>query len=203
MHYAFKKSNKGVPVTFNINQRNYHFSSPLNQSSFTRCLCTLCFSSAPPLSGVTTSPQPLRTTTTTTTTTAHWGAANTTTTTGLREGSRGVPRPPPVIPQTTSPPPLESFPLPERFCEATENRDIEWPQTQRGMLVERPCPKGTRGKHSSSGQCALCFQWPEASQENVSQFFNVSDKPPYYSLSVSNTISSQGSGTWWCRALAV
>uniref|UniRef100_A0A8C4HZ44 Adhesion G protein-coupled receptor L2a n=1 Tax=Dicentrarchus labrax TaxID=13489 RepID=A0A8C4HZ44_DICLA len=103
---------------------------------------------APPLSEVTTSPQPQKTTTTTTTTTVHWGVANTTTTTGLKEGSRGAPKPPPVIPQTTSPPPLESFPLPERFCEATEKRDITWPQTQRGMLVERPCPKGTRGTAS-------------------------------------------------------
>ncbi|XP_044057070.1 adhesion G protein-coupled receptor L2 isoform X7 [Siniperca chuatsi] len=109
---------------------------------------------APPLSEVTTSPQPQRTTTTTTTTTTvHWGVANTTTTTGLKEGSRGAPKPPPVIPQTTSPPPLESFPLPQRFCEATEKRDIMWPQTQRGMLVERPCPKGTRG--TASYLCVL------------------------------------------------
>ncbi|KAM4739058.1 adhesion G protein-coupled receptor L2 isoform 11-T12 [Anableps anableps] len=102
---------------------------------------------APPLSEITTATQPPRTTTVTTTTTAHWGATNTTTTV-LKEGSRRAPRPPPVIPQTTSPPPLESFPLPERFCKATEKRDIMWPQTQRGMLVERPCPKGTRGTAS-------------------------------------------------------
>ncbi|XP_069378037.1 adhesion G protein-coupled receptor L2 isoform X30 [Paralichthys olivaceus] len=109
---------------------------------------------APPQSEVTMSPQPQRTTTTTTTTTtAHRGVANTTTTTGLKEGSRGAPKLPPVIPQTTSPPPLESFPLPERFCEATEKRDIMWPQTQRGMLVERPCPKGTRG--TASYLCVL------------------------------------------------
>uniref|UniRef100_A0A3Q0S9G2 Adhesion G protein-coupled receptor L2 n=1 Tax=Amphilophus citrinellus TaxID=61819 RepID=A0A3Q0S9G2_AMPCI len=107
---------------------------------------------APPLSEVTTSPPP-RTTTTTTTTTVHWGVANTTTTTGLKEGSRGAPRPRPVIPQTTSPPPLESFPLPERFCKAIEKRDIMWPQTQRGTLVERPCPKGTRG--TASYLCVL------------------------------------------------
>ncbi|XP_029284858.1 adhesion G protein-coupled receptor L2 isoform X6 [Cottoperca gobio] len=108
---------------------------------------------APPLSEVTTAPLPQKTTTTTTTTTVHWGVANTTTTTGLKDGSRGAPKPPPVILQTTSPPPLESFPLPERFCEATEKRDIMWPQTQRGMLVERPCPKGTRGTASYS--CVL------------------------------------------------
>ncbi|XP_068174916.1 adhesion G protein-coupled receptor L2 isoform X7 [Antennarius striatus] len=109
---------------------------------------------APPLFEVTVSPQPQKTTaTTTTTTTAHWGVANTTTTIGPKEGSRGVPKPPPVIPQTTSPPPLESFPLPERFCKATEERDITWPQTPRGMLVERPCPKGTRG--TASYLCVL------------------------------------------------
>ncbi|KAM7409511.1 hypothetical protein PAMA_001139 [Pampus argenteus] len=108
---------------------------------------------APPLSEATVSPQPLRTTTTTTTTTVHRGVANTTTTTGLKEGNKGAPKLPPVIPQTTSPPPLESFPLPERFCEATERRDIMWPQTQRGMLVERPCPKGTRG--TASYLCVL------------------------------------------------
>uniref|UniRef100_A0A3Q2FJ43 Adhesion G protein-coupled receptor L2a n=1 Tax=Cyprinodon variegatus TaxID=28743 RepID=A0A3Q2FJ43_CYPVA len=95
---------------------------------------------------------PQRTTTVTTTTTAHRGAANTTTTV-LKEGSRRAPRPPPVILQTTSPPPLESFPLPERFCKATEKRDIMWPQTQRGMVVERPCPKGTRG--TASYLCVL------------------------------------------------
>ncbi|XP_061538889.1 adhesion G protein-coupled receptor L2 isoform X11 [Phycodurus eques] len=109
---------------------------------------------APPLSQATVSPQPLRTTTTTTTTTVRRGVANnTTTTTGPKEGSKGAARPPPVILQTTSPPPLESFPLPERFCEATERRDIMWPQTQRGMLVERPCPKGTRG--TASYLCVL------------------------------------------------
>uniref|UniRef100_A0A4W6E1L2 Adhesion G protein-coupled receptor L2 n=1 Tax=Lates calcarifer TaxID=8187 RepID=A0A4W6E1L2_LATCA len=123
--------------------------------SVTAPLHILCMLYRQPNGGnqITTSPQPQRTTTTTTTTTVHRGVANTTTTTGLKEGSRGAPKPPPVIPQTTSPPPLESFPLPERFCEATEQRDIMWPQTQRGMLVERPCPKGTRG--TASYLCVL------------------------------------------------
>uniref|UniRef100_A0A3Q1JMY6 Adhesion G protein-coupled receptor L2a n=1 Tax=Anabas testudineus TaxID=64144 RepID=A0A3Q1JMY6_ANATE len=94
-----------------------------------------------------------RTTTTTTTTTVHRGVDNTTATTAHKEGSRGAPKPPPVIQQTTSPPTLESFPLDKRFCEATEKRDIVWPQTQRGMLVERPCPKGTRG--TASYLCVL------------------------------------------------
>ncbi|XP_074077928.1 adhesion G protein-coupled receptor L2 isoform X8 [Macrotis lagotis] len=39
-------------------------------------------------------------------------------------------------------------PAQERFCEALEARGIWWPQTQRGMMVERPCPKGTRGTAS-------------------------------------------------------
>ncbi|XP_036067392.1 adhesion G protein-coupled receptor L2 isoform X19 [Oryzias melastigma] len=112
-----------------------------------------CVPYTPPLSEVTTSLQSQRTTTTSTTTTLHWGVANTTTTTVQREGSRGAPRPPPAIPQTTSPPVLESFPLPERFCKAAEKREIMWPQTQRGMLVERPCPKGTRG--TASYLCVL------------------------------------------------
>uniref|UniRef100_A0A8C7N9L8 Adhesion G protein-coupled receptor L2 n=1 Tax=Oncorhynchus kisutch TaxID=8019 RepID=A0A8C7N9L8_ONCKI len=67
--------------------------------------------------------------------------------------NRGGPKPPLEVPQTTAQPPLESFPLPERFCETTEKRDIVWPQTQRGMLVERPCPKGTRG--TASYLCVL------------------------------------------------
>uniref|UniRef100_A0A8C3TEM2 Adhesion G protein-coupled receptor L2 n=1 Tax=Chelydra serpentina TaxID=8475 RepID=A0A8C3TEM2_CHESE len=39
-------------------------------------------------------------------------------------------------------------PAQERFCEPDEARGISWPQTQRGMTVERPCPKGTRGTAS-------------------------------------------------------
>ncbi|XP_064846610.1 adhesion G protein-coupled receptor L2 isoform X1 [Oncorhynchus masou masou] len=112
---------------------------------------------APPLSEATSaSAEPLRTTTTTTTTTAarNKGVANTMTTTGPKEGNNRVgPKPPLEVPQTTAQPPLESFPLPERFCETTEKRDIVWPQTQRGMLVERPCPKGTRG--TASYLCVL------------------------------------------------
>uniref|UniRef100_A0A3B5BI13 Adhesion G protein-coupled receptor L2 n=1 Tax=Stegastes partitus TaxID=144197 RepID=A0A3B5BI13_9TELE len=48
---------------------------------------------------------------------------------------------------------LEFGPPDPRFCKATEKRDIMWPQTQRGMLVERPCPKGTRG--TASYLCVL------------------------------------------------
>lgn len=63
---------------------------------------------------------------------------------GTKEGSRG-PKPPPPVSTTKIPPVTSFFPLPERFCEPTEARGISWPQTQRGMMVERPCPKGTRG----------------------------------------------------------
>uniref|UniRef100_A0A3P8VNC9 Adhesion G protein-coupled receptor L2 n=1 Tax=Cynoglossus semilaevis TaxID=244447 RepID=A0A3P8VNC9_CYNSE len=48
---------------------------------------------------------------------------------------------------------LEFGPPDPRYCEAAERRDIMWPQTQRGMLVERPCPKGTRG--TASYLCVL------------------------------------------------
>nr|AAD05305.1 latrophilin 2 splice variant baaae [Bos taurus] len=44
-------------------------------------------------------------------------------------------------------------PAQERFCEALDARGIRWPQTQRGMMVERPCPKGTRG--TASYLCVL------------------------------------------------
>ncbi|XP_066548291.1 adhesion G protein-coupled receptor L2 isoform X6 [Amia ocellicauda] len=97
-------------------------------------------------------PELPKTTTTTTTTTSQKGLLTTTSTASPKEGNRG-PKPPPEVPETTSPPPPESFPLPERFCESTVKRDIAWPQTQRGMLVERPCPKGTRG--TASYLCVL------------------------------------------------
>ncbi|TNN22061.1 Adhesion G protein-coupled receptor L2 [Liparis tanakae] len=37
-------------------------------------------------------------------------------------------------------------PTPRRFCEETRRRAIDWPQTHTGSSVERPCPKGTRGR---------------------------------------------------------
>ncbi|XP_073767734.1 adhesion G protein-coupled receptor L2b.1 isoform X3 [Danio rerio] len=36
-------------------------------------------------------------------------------------------------------------PASRRFCEPTEKRGISWPKTHRGLTVERPCPRGTRG----------------------------------------------------------
>ncbi|XP_073705581.1 adhesion G protein-coupled receptor L2-like [Garra rufa] len=47
---------------------------------------------------------------------------------------------PPPDPSVVSPPPSS-----RRFCDGTERRGISWPQTHRGVTVERPCPKGTRG----------------------------------------------------------
>lgn len=41
-------------------------------------------------------------------------------------------------------------PTPRRFCEATRRRAIDWPQTHTGSTVERPCPKGTRGRPTFS-----------------------------------------------------
>lgn len=99
---------------------------------------------APPISEASTTPKLLKPTTTTTTTIQPRGQVTTVTTTGTRAVNK-TPKSPAVLPQTTTPPSLESFPPPERFCESVELRDILWPQTQRGMLVERPCPKGTRG----------------------------------------------------------
>ncbi|KAM8930846.1 adhesion G protein-coupled receptor L2 isoform 2-T2 [Pelodytes ibericus] len=85
--------------------------------------------------------------TTLSTTTSQKSVISTTVAAGTKEGSRGS-KPPPVISTTKNPPLTSIFPLPERFCEAKEARGIVWPQTQRGMIVERPCPKGTRGTAS-------------------------------------------------------
>ncbi|XP_076880465.1 adhesion G protein-coupled receptor L2 isoform X5 [Brachyhypopomus gauderio] len=113
---------------------------------------------ASPISEATSVPAPPRTTTTTTTTTTtsttqQKGLATTTTTTGTRAAKKPPKPPAPPPPRTTSSPPLDSFPPPARFCESVEHRDILWPQTQRGMVVERPCPKGTRG--TASYLCVL------------------------------------------------
>ncbi|XP_078264259.1 adhesion G protein-coupled receptor L2 isoform X4 [Rhinoraja longicauda] len=81
---------------------------------------------------------------TTTTTLGERALAATTLAAGGKEGSQG-PRPGPRDTATRSPPVSSLLPLPQRFCEATEARGIGWPRSQRGSMVERPCPKGTRG----------------------------------------------------------
>uniref|UniRef100_A0A8C3TDW9 Adhesion G protein-coupled receptor L2 n=1 Tax=Chelydra serpentina TaxID=8475 RepID=A0A8C3TDW9_CHESE len=88
-----------------------------------------------------------KTTVSTISTTSQKGPISTTLAGGTKEGSRG-PKPPPAVSTTKIPPVTSFFPLPERFCEPDEARGISWPQTQRGMTVERPCPKGTRGTAS-------------------------------------------------------
>ncbi|XP_030050573.1 adhesion G protein-coupled receptor L1 [Microcaecilia unicolor] len=55
------------------------------------------------------------------------------------------------LPSTRKPPSSNQHISPELFCEAKEERKVQWPATQQGMLVERPCPKGTRG--IASFQC--------------------------------------------------
>ncbi|XP_052523062.1 adhesion G protein-coupled receptor L2 isoform X5 [Tympanuchus pallidicinctus] len=96
---------------------------------------------------ITSSAELYKTTASTTSTTSQKGPVSTTLAGGTKEGSRG-PKPPPPVSTTKIPPVTSFFPLPERFCEPTEARGISWPQTQRGMMVERPCPKGTRGTAS-------------------------------------------------------
>ncbi|XP_041277293.1 adhesion G protein-coupled receptor L2 isoform X1 [Onychostruthus taczanowskii] len=96
---------------------------------------------------ITSSAELYKTTVSTTSTMSQRGPISTTSAGGTKEGSRG-PKPPPPISTTKIPPVTSFFPLPERFCEPTEARGISWPQTQRGMMVERPCPKGTRGTAS-------------------------------------------------------
>ncbi|CAL8272008.1 unnamed protein product [Arctogadus glacialis] len=69
-----------------------------------------------------------------------------------QEGGGGG-TPPALSLRIGNPPHHSSYPLLERFCDARERREIVWPQTQRGMAVERPCPKGTRG--TASYLCVL------------------------------------------------
>lgn len=85
-----------------------------------------------------------KTTVSTTSTTPQKIPISTTLAGGTKEGSKG-PKPPPAVSTTKIPPVTSFFPLPERFCEPFVARGINWPQTQRGVMVERPCPKGTRG----------------------------------------------------------
>ncbi|XP_044882879.1 adhesion G protein-coupled receptor L2 isoform X6 [Mauremys mutica] len=96
---------------------------------------------------ITSSAELYKTTVSTISTTSQKGPISTTLAGGTKEGSRG-PKPPPSVSTTKIPPVTSFFPLPERFCEPDEARGISWPQTQRGMMVERPCPKGTRGTAS-------------------------------------------------------
>uniref|UniRef100_A0A8C0FM18 Adhesion G protein-coupled receptor L2 n=1 Tax=Bubo bubo TaxID=30461 RepID=A0A8C0FM18_BUBBB len=112
-------------------------------------IITLNFLCAVPTTAVTitSSAELYKTTVSTTSTTSQKGPISTTSAGGTKEGSRG-PKPLPPISTTKIPPVTSFFPLPERFCEPTEARGISWPQTQRGMMVERPCPKGTRGTAS-------------------------------------------------------
>ncbi|XP_041507351.1 adhesion G protein-coupled receptor L2 isoform X21 [Microtus oregoni] len=95
---------------------------------------------------ITSSAELFKTTVSTTSTTSQRGPVSTTVA-GPQEGSRGT-KPPPAVSTTKIPPVTNIFPLPERFCEALDTKGIKWPQTQRGMMVERPCPKGTRGTAS-------------------------------------------------------
>lgn len=52
-----------------------------------------------------------------------------------------------LAPSTRRPPAPNLHVSPELFCEPREVRRVQWPATQQGMLVERPCPKGTRGEY--------------------------------------------------------
>lgn len=64
-------------------------------------------------------------------------------------------------PSTRRPPAPNLHVSPELFCEPREVRRVQWPATQQGMLVERPCPKGTRGEwrglsHLHCGWLGVC-----------------------------------------------
>lgn len=65
-------------------------------------------------------------------------------------------------PSTRRPPAPNLHVSPELFCEPREVRRVQWPATQQGMLVERPCPKGTRGEYRDLGHlsCGWVGGWP-------------------------------------------
>ncbi|XP_063075605.1 adhesion G protein-coupled receptor L2-like isoform X2 [Engraulis encrasicolus] len=88
---------------------------------------------------------PLRTTTTTTLfSTTLRAPVNATFPADPREDNKGLDRP--VEPLgTLGPAAAGTTPSSRRFCEGTFRRGIGWPQTHRGVNVERPCPKGTKG----------------------------------------------------------
>ncbi|XP_062993051.1 adhesion G protein-coupled receptor L2 isoform X4 [Elgaria multicarinata webbii] len=96
---------------------------------------------------ITPSTELYKTTVSTTSTTPQKVPISTTMAGGSGEDNKG-PKPPPAVSTTKIPPVTSFFPLPERFCEPDVARGINWPQTQRGIVVERPCPKGTRGTAS-------------------------------------------------------
>nr|XP_028588818.1 adhesion G protein-coupled receptor L2 isoform X7 [Podarcis muralis] len=96
---------------------------------------------------ITPSTELYKTTVSTTSTTPQKIPISTTLPGGKGDESKG-PKPPPAVSTTKIPPVTSFFPLPERFCELEVKRDITWPQTPRGNMVERPCPKGTRGTAS-------------------------------------------------------
>ncbi|XP_044288424.1 adhesion G protein-coupled receptor L2 isoform X5 [Varanus komodoensis] len=96
---------------------------------------------------ITPSTELYKTTVSTTSTTPQKIPISTTLAGRTKDDNRG-PKPPPAVSTTRIPPVTSFFPLPERFCEPDTAREISWPQTQRGIVVERPCPKGTRGTAS-------------------------------------------------------
>ncbi|XP_060037844.1 adhesion G protein-coupled receptor L1 isoform X2 [Erinaceus europaeus] len=108
---------------------------------------------APPLSTTTTArPTPLTSTAAPAATTPLRRAPLTTHPVGaINQLGPDLPPATAPAPGTRRPPAPDLHVAPELFCEAREVRRVQWPATQQGMLVERPCPKGTRG--IASFQC--------------------------------------------------
>lgn len=96
--------------------------------------------------GVTSTAFPRRTLTTmsTSSSTTHRFLANSTVTIDPKL-SRGAQGPAAESPGAADPTNAGPPPPSRQFCESVEIRDIVWPRTHRGVTVERPCPKGTRG----------------------------------------------------------
>lgn len=96
--------------------------------------------------GVTSTAFPRRTTTalSTSSSSTHRSLANSTVTVNPKL-SKGPHEPAVENPGGVDPTNAGPQPPSRQFCESIEIRDIVWPRTHRGVTVERPCPKGTRG----------------------------------------------------------
>lgn len=123
-------------------------------------LCLLSIlgpATSPPLSTTTTvQPTPLTSTASPTATTPLRRAPLTTHPVGaINQLGPDLPPATALAPSTRRPPAPNLHVSPELFCEPREVRRVQWPATQQGMLVERPCPKGTRGECRGLGnfQC--------------------------------------------------
>lgn len=137
---------------------------PKHGGEFVSCLLSIPGpATSPPLSTTTTvRPTPLTSTASPAATTPLRRAPLTTHPVGaINQLGPDLPPATAPAPSTRRPPAPNLHVSPELFCEPREVRRVQWPATQQGMLVERPCPKGTRGECRDLGHfhCGWLVGW--------------------------------------------